>query len=227
MPTMPAAIAARAERWFGHPATVTEVTVLSPGLRTVTMAGDALRGRRYRPGDEIEFLVSEREFRHYTPSAYDPGTGTCSVVFQTHAGGPGSAWAAALKPGDPVSVMGPGGGVRFDPTVPAVLLGDATALGLFAALEASGTQVSGAIEIPAEDTAAAATVVRSVEVVAASTLRSWVTAHGAEVAAAKSRVYAVGHAQTIQQLRTLLRESGVSRQSIVVKAYWATGRTGL
>lgn len=36
MPTLPARLATRAERWFGHPATTTAVTELSPGLRRLT-----------------------------------------------------------------------------------------------------------------------------------------------------------------------------------------------
>src|SRR5262245_46320891 len=136
MPTMPAAIAARAERWLGRPATITAVDVLSPGLRWVTLSGEALRGRKYRPGDEIEFRVAPREFRHYTPARYDAGAGECEIVFQIHAGGPGSVWAAALSAGDAVAVMGPGGGgVRAVPRpTPAVVLGDATALGVFSAI---------------------------------------------------------------------------------------------
>ena len=42
----------------------------------------------------------------------------------------------------------------------------------------------------------------------------------------REAVYLAGHAQTLQRLRTALRATGVPRDSIVTKAYWATGRSG-
>ncbi|MET7400471.1 siderophore-interacting protein [Dactylosporangium sp. NPDC005572] len=137
MPTVPAPIASRFERWLGHPALVTAVDQHSAALRTVTFAGPALRGLRDAPGQEIEFRVGPRELRHYTAARYDPAAGELDVVFHTAADGPGARWAAALTTGAETSVLGPGGGLRWQPGRDTLLLGDATAIGLFQAFSAA------------------------------------------------------------------------------------------
>jgi NADPH-dependent ferric siderophore reductase len=134
MPELPAFLANVLEPRFARPAEVTDVDVLAPRLRRVRLAGDALRRVSFRPGQEVEFRVSERAFRHYTPASLDAARGTLDVVFFTHGGGPGSTWASALERGRRVNVLGPGGGFGLRDARRHVFLGDETALGAFACM---------------------------------------------------------------------------------------------
>jgi alkanesulfonate monooxygenase SsuD/methylene tetrahydromethanopterin reductase-like flavin-dependent oxidoreductase (luciferase family) len=165
VPTLPAPLAATAERWFGRPTTITAIEQLSPGLRRISFHTPDLIGRRWPPGQEIEFRVTDREFRHYTAFAVDTGAGTYDVVFTGTATGPGTHWAWNLRPGDGVGVMGPGGGVRRGRRE--LLLGDATTLGLFAALLTDAQTITGAVEVPAADRDAASAIVPGLAVVPA------------------------------------------------------------
>lgn len=227
MPTMPAPLAAHAERWFGRSVKVTTVDDLSANLRRITFAGDAMIGRSWRPGHEIEFRVSARDLRHYTPTRFEPTTGTFDVIFCTLAGGPGSVWVNRLRPGSHVAAIGPNPGLRFRPGQRCVVLGDASTIGLFASFGANATR--GAIEVPAPDQAAAALLAPELGILPASgspgsALRSWTAAATIDD---QESAYLAGHAETLQRLRALLRDRGVPRSRIVTKAYWASGRTGL
>lgn len=181
MPELPAFLAGRFERLFGRPCAVTEVETLAPRFRRIRFAGQALEGLRWRPGQDVEFLVGAREFRHYTPSWFDVETGAMDIIFHLHGphaawnasreqdgvkiGCPGSAWAEALTVGDDISMMGPAGdyGVT-DGEAWSLFLGDETTVSLFAALIAARSQskadgvngaggipVLGAVEIERED----------------------------------------------------------------------------
>ena len=122
---------------------------------------------RWRPGDEVEFRVSDRHLRHYTPSRFDPVTGTFDVIFCTLANGPGSSWAADLRRGQQVRVIGP---QSKPPTTHhgrrSVLLGDASTLGLFTSLSEAGAnpEARGAIEVPQNDRQAAAQLVPRLDI---------------------------------------------------------------
>jgi NADPH-dependent ferric siderophore reductase len=247
MPTVPAALATRAERWFGRPAAVTTIDDLSTGLRQITIAGPALRGRQWIPGQEVEFRVGDRDLRHYTPASVDPHTGQMRIIFSLQANGPGTRWARELRPGTGVTVLGPGGGIGHHPSTRSVMLGDATTIGLFAALlapadaagatgdadgHAPGTAGSlGAVEVPAADRDAAAVLLPALYVVTAgaapgAALVDWLT-RNTDAVLPGSRAYLAGHAQTIQTLRAILRQRGTPRRSITTKPHWANGRTGL
>lgn len=240
MPTLPTTLAARAEKLFGRPGVVAAVHDPSPGLRRVLFTVPGLAGRRWTPGQEIEFRVAEREFRHYTAAHVDTVTGTVTVVFALHASGPGTRWARSLRQGDEVALMGPGGGVRRRPARRELLLGDATAIGLFAALRCAGANGAGAtavgpagthgvVEVPTADVDAAADLLPGLDVIAATprpseALHAWLEDHDP---GENDHVIIGGHANSAQELRRRLRDAGLPRSAICVKAYWATGRAGL
>jgi NADPH-dependent ferric siderophore reductase len=237
MPSLPAPLAARAERWFGRPATVVEITELSPGLVRVGFAGPHWPGRSWVRGQEVEFRVGDREFRHYTPADVDPGSGRFDVVFVRHGDAPGTAWLAGLRVGSEVGVMGPGGGLRREPDRRELFLGDATTLGLFAALIPTSGDASGAVEVPAEDVAAAAALVPDLAVVVTgaahgSALDSWLGAHADDLVRGQEpppeQACLAGHVGTIDLLRRRTRtEFGLPRRAVATKAHWTEGRRGL
>lgn len=231
MPTLPAPLASRAERWFGHPVTVTAAESLSPNLRRITFSGEAMRDRSWRPGDEVQFRVADRHLRHYTPTRFDAQNGVFEMIIFIRPGGPGSTWAAGLRPGDRVSVIGPNSGLRYRADHQPLLVGDATTIGLFHALTqaSAGQPTAGAIEVPEADRAATTEIAPHLTILPersepGDALLAWArefTDTGAQ------RAYLAGHAQTLQQLRTILRTRGITRDRIVTKAFWATGRAGL
>lgn len=237
MPSLPAPLAARAERWFGRPAAVVEVTELSPGLVRVGFLGPHWRGRPWIRGQEVEFRVGDREFRHYTAADVDPDRGRFDVVFVRHGEAPGTAWLAGLDVGTEVGVMGPGGGLRRGLDRRELFLGDATALGLFAALIPTAGDARGAVEVPAADVAAAAALVPDLAVVATgaapgSALDSWLGVHADDLVRnddpPPDQACLAGHVGTIDLLRRRIRtELGLPRRAVVTKAHWTEGRKGL
>jgi NADPH-dependent ferric siderophore reductase len=223
MPTLPVFIADLVEPRFSTPVTVLSASMLGPRLKRVRFSSAALKRVAFRPGQEIEFRVSPREFRHYTPAYFDAANGTLDVVFFLHGLGPGSAWASALQVGSEANLLGPGGGVRVRQE-PLVLCGDETSLGLFESLsrtlrahvvveEALGAVLSSASVTPLGRVGERGTV-----------LAAW--AQTAEVPHAATWVLA-GHAGTIQRVRSALIERGIPRATIVSRPYWASGKRGL
>lgn len=233
MPSLPAPLAARAERWFGRPATVVEVVDLSPGLVRVGFVGPHWRERPWVRGQEVEFRVGDREFRHYTPCEVDPARGRFDVVFVRHGDGPGTRWLAGLELGTEVGVMGPGGGVRREPDRRELFLGDASALGLFAALVPTSGDARGAVEVAAADLGAAAALVPALDVVVAGAvpgiaLDAWVDGHLADREPPPEQVCLAGHVGTIDALRRRVRvQWGLARRAVATKAHWADGKEGL
>jgi NADPH-dependent ferric siderophore reductase len=231
MPTLPTGLAARAERWFARPVTVTAADRPSSTLHRVVFSGQSLLDRSWYPGAEVEFRVTDRDLRHYTPADFDPAAGTLEIVFHTAAGGPGSVWAAGLRPGRATALFGPHGGARWRLDRPALVLGDASTLGLLSGLLRAGTvPPRGAVEVPAGDEAAAAHLVVGLDVLTAraepgAALHAWL--RDARDPGPDEPVHLAGHGQTLQSLRTALRERGVARAAVRTRAFWATGRAGL
>ncbi|MGL5809387.1 MAG: siderophore-interacting protein [Nocardioides sp.] len=209
------------------------MTDLSPRLRRIGLGGDELAGLKWRAGQEIEFRIGSRDFRHYTPAMYDPVNGRMEVIFSFGTSGPGTLWARQLRTADRLSLLGPGGGVRVDRARPLTLLGDATTIGLFTALVAAGTaeiEGTGAVEVPPADVSTVRELLPSVDVIACETqpgraLERWIEERLPLPTGA--RVVLAGHAQSIQRLRSRLRVAGHSSRDVTMKAHWSTGRRGL
>lgn len=235
MPEMPRFLADALTPIFARTAQVQEIKEVAPRLRRVRFAGHSLCGRRFRPGQEIEFRVSERAFRHYTPASYDARAGTLDVLFYLHGKGPGSAWAESLAPGQEVGVLGPGGSFGLEPEAAHHLfLGDETCLGLFAAMLAAlpAGALSGAIELePGAESWPAAlglslVAIPRVEGSRGAALLHWLDAQRPR--AESGRVaYLAGHAGTIASLRASLLARGWSPRAIKTKPYWADDKRGL
>ncbi|QSQ12777.1 siderophore-interacting protein [Myxococcus landrumensis] len=233
MPEMPAVLANTLMPWFAKPSRVTRVETLAPRLRRVRFEGDALRGIAHAAGQEVEFRVGPTAFRHYTPSLMDPAGGAMEVIFYLHGQGPGSAWAEALKPGDAVDIIGPGGRLGVDLDAPAHLfLGDETCLGLFQAMIRalpSPLRLLGAVEVePGAEDWLARTGVPLAAVVRRASRGEALSAWLKQNVQPGATYYLAGHAGSIVALRKeLLERHGCSRRSLRSKAYWADGKRGL
>jgi NADPH-dependent ferric siderophore reductase len=235
MPEMPAFLANVLEPRFARAAQVLEVEELAPRLRRIRFGGKALQGLSFRAGQEIEFRVSERSFRHYTPSAYDRDAGSIDVVFFLHGKGPGSRWASALIVGSNANVLGPGGRFGLDPSSRHhVLVGDESALGLFACLSAGRSDVEAVVEVEqgAEGWPHLVGLGPSAHVTRhgsrGDALREWLSGRRlASTPTPETTVYLAGHAQTIARLQKELTTGGWGRAQLRTKPYWADGKRGL
>jgi len=114
-----------------HTATVQRTEQLSPSLVRLVVAGAGME--RFEPSPHadsyVKVLVEER-MRSYTVRAFDPATRELTLDFVVHGDeGVAGPWAAAARPGDELSFLGPGGGYSPDPTAQFHLLaGDLSAL---------------------------------------------------------------------------------------------------
>lgn len=232
MPQLPTFLADFMEPRFARKALVQEVWDLAPGLRKVAFQGAALHGVSYRPGQEIEFRVSRRAFRHYTPSFFSPEDGYLEVLFHLHGLGPGSTWAQTLSAGQPVNILGPGGRFGLRDADNHVFLGDETTLGLFSCLESSALRLcDGAIEVGPGALSWPDLAGLSIDSVErngqrGAALVDWLEGVNIRVKR-RTAFYLAGHAQTIASLRRWLTHHGWARRQIHCKTYWADGKCGL
>lgn len=122
-------------------------------MRLVRLRGEALRHLPWTAGQEVEFRVDPRAFRHYTPSRYDPERGEMEILFYLHGYGPGSDWVSHLVPEQPIALMGPGHGLNLaTESAWHLVIGDETTIGLFLAYQEAlpSTQpLLGAVEVAA------------------------------------------------------------------------------
>lgn len=121
---------------------VRRVTRLTPRMVRVTVGGDELAGWDPDPGPAAHLKVfvpvdgtGEPAMRTYTARRFDPHALELDLEFFLHGTGPASRWAAGCAPGDAVTVAGPRGTYRPDPSADwYLLLGDEAALPAVAAI---------------------------------------------------------------------------------------------
>ncbi|MCK9879012.1 hypothetical protein MXD59_25190 [Frankia sp. Ag45/Mut15] len=183
------------------------------------------------------------------------GGGVMTVLVHLHGTAPGTTWLLGRAAGDEVAVLGPGHALDRGPGERRLLLGDTCTIGTFAAMLAAdgvgpggdngapattttavagGVRYLGAVEVAEADAAAAAELLPGIDVVVeqaapGEALAGWVGNAAAEAGGdLADRAHLIGHAGTIQSLRTMLRATTtLDRRAIVTKPYWATGKVGL
>lgn len=137
---------------------VRRVDRVTPKNVRITLGGDALEGfgTPLLGGHIKVMLPGTNEVRAYTPHHFDAARREIEIDVILHGDSPGSRWATAAKPGDPVDLRGPGGrGHTVDPTAAWHLLaGDACAVPaigmVLAAIPASARAI---VIIEVDDTA--------------------------------------------------------------------------
>lgn len=181
-------------------------------------------------------------YRHCAGAGAGVDTGGGTGVGGDGGGGAGhltptERWLAALACDDPVVAIQPGAARTFqavgDRHGSYLLLGDATTVGLWNSLLAwlpPGAAVAGAVELPAADAELGRELLPGIDVLAGTAepgavLTRWLAERRLPRV---DHTYLSGHAQTIQRLRTDLRDRhGVPRTAIRTQPYWATGKAGL
>lgn len=211
-------------------ADVTEVTSLSPRMRRIELTAPEFDGQRWPLGCDIAIVLAGpdgRELRRrYTVRS---ATGRRLVIDAVlHGHGPGSDWAAALKPGDQVTFFGPRGEIE-----------PAEADWLLALTDESGLPAIGALaealgERPIRVLAEIADSSERYPLPASADVR-WLPRDGrpagtadllAEALAEFNRpdgrgyAYLLGESRVVSQLRDALVALGLDRTAVYAKGYW-------
>ena len=217
--------------------TVTSTETLSPGMVRVSFHSEDLsafadstatdRYVKLQLGTEAESVV-----RTYTVVDPDVAAGTVAIDFVVHGdSGVAGPWAAAAKPGDRLTVRGPGGGYAPSDDVDWHLFaGDESAIPAIRAALAQlkeGATAYVVLEVPREEH-------RLDLPTSDDTFVTWVGP--GELADAvrdvpwqpgRVQVFAHGEAESIMHgVRPyVLKERGVPREDASISGYWRTGRS--
>ncbi|WP_091228480.1 siderophore-interacting protein [Microbacterium sp. 3J1] len=168
--------------------------------------------------------------RTYTVRSSDPDRRRLVIDFVVHGDeGVAGPWARRAKPGDTLVVSGAGGGYRPDPKAPwHLLIGDHTALpAISSAIDAMATDAVGHVLLALPDPAD-----RILPEVPVGVTVSWTTTDDELLAALAALPWADGHPSvfahgergTIKEIRAVLKQREVPRESLSISAYWARGR---
>lgn len=218
---------------------VTETIMYSPEIKKIIFRAE-LNHIDFYPGSSMVFRASDRELRHYTPSAFDRERGLFEILFHIHGNGPGSKLADRLLPGERLKVSAPGGKKLYekDKTFH-FFFGDETSLSFYVALlreinknkqwargifelnevnrniaEERGYDVKTVLKTP-EEPAKEALIV----------LEAWITAKPELFK--QSVFYLTGNVASVQKFRSVLKKYGVSSKNLKLQGYWAEGSVGL
>jgi ferric-chelate reductase (NADPH) len=224
---------------FTKQARVTSLEHVADAFTRVTLAGDALRGVAWTPGQKLQIAVKGFTQRTFTPILWDATEGSTELLVYAHSEGAVARWIGTLEVGASCSLFGPRSSLDLDSVGrPALLFGDETSFGLARAL-ASTTR--GTADVPllfevssrsASEQALTAIGIRGAELVE----RRVDDAHldeletTVETLVRRSSIQGAvlsGKATTLRAVSRRLRDLGLSRAQIRTKAYWAPGKSGL
>lgn len=213
-----------------YQASVTELANLSPRMRRVTLASAELAGARWPLGCDLAIVLAGpdgRELRRrYTVRSMAEEMLVLDAVLHGH--GPGSAWAAGLRPGDPVTFFGPRGEIGLPDADWLLALTDESGLPAIAAVaEALGSRpISVLAEIADAD--------ERYPLPANAEVR-WLTRDGrpagsADLLAAalaefgppagRGYAYVLAESRAAVLLRDALPAVGLDRTAVYAKGYW-------
>ena len=218
-----------------HDATVTEIEDIGSSFRRVVLAGEALRGQSFTPGDKLQMLLPSKDCRTYTPITWDASRGRTELLVYHHNDSPSGVWIRTLRKGDVCRFVGPQRSLRVPTDAETVVLfGDETSCAVAHAIAAaiSPARLVCVFEARAEE----ATRRALGELGDRATLvwRDPDDAHLDRVVAGLTNASAhpgaelllTGRAQAIQGVRAGLKRQAVDARS-TVRAYWSLGRVGL
>ena len=209
---------------------MTKLTDLSPRMRRITLSSPEFAGFPWPLGCDIAIVLAGpdgREVRRrYTVRSVRDGSLVLDAVLHGH--GPGSAWAAGLHPGDPVTFFGPRGEIEVAEADWLLALTDESGLPAIAALaEALADRpitvlaeiADDAERYPLPPNAAVRWLARndrpagSAELLAEALTRfRRPEGHG--------YAYVLGESRAVVQLRDALVGLGLGRCDVYAKGYW-------
>lgn len=229
-------------KWLTHEAHVDAVHVLSPHFRLLTVRSEAFGRQAHVPGDKMQVWVGGMALRTFTPFRRDAGDDSFALLGYLHGSAPAARWLGGVAPDDRCHVMGPRRAMNLaaiDRST--VFVGDETSFGLALALcrtPLGGLDTHFIFEVA--DAGEARTVLDAVG--RGMLQQAWLVerraddAHLADVETALTRYAATdsfrqyvlsGQSLVIQRLQRTLKCAGAKPSQMLVKAYWAPGKTAL
>jgi NADPH-dependent ferric siderophore reductase len=216
-------------------AAIARIREVAPAFRELELVGEALRGASYNAGDKVQIMLG-MQARTYTPYGFDAARGALTLLVYAHGDGPGARWGRAAATGDTVRLFGPRGSLPL-PSLrgPVVLFGDETSLGVTRALvehrgAADGVEAVLEVSSPGDTGAAAdALGIRPALVARGAGHLAEVERHLREALQRTpgAQLVLTGQAQSIQALRTALKQRPTPHAGQKAKPYWSVGKKGL
>lgn len=236
-PRQPGRVGRALIRMLMRHAHVVAVESVADRFRLMTLEGPGFKGLSWVPGQKVQVAMgSAFVARTFTPIEWDASSGRTRLLGYAHGSGPGSAWISGARPGDECDVFGPRASLDASRVGgQCVVLGDETSIGLAGAL--SRQLPGGALRclIEANDVADSRQALTRLEIADVELFeRTGHDAHLDEIerrlpalAAAGASFVMTGKATSIQRQRRVLIGLGVPAGRLLVKPYWAPGKTGL
>lgn len=216
---------------------VSKLERLAEDFILIEMTGTKLKEAKCIPGCKVQVDVGNLTYRTYTPIHVDKDEGKLSFLCYNRKEGPASTWIHSLKVGDPCEVFGPRESLDFSNLEgDAILFGDETSFGIAKVLQNNvkkksytflelnsaevGKEVLGHLGLTG-----LRMMKRSLEGSHLQTMAKEMFDLISEIPDAK--IFLTGRASSIQQVRSYLKNSGISTNRLKVRAYWADGKKGL
>ena len=241
--------------------TVIRAESVTPWLRRITLGGDALAGftadepaasvRLLIPSEDApeiviptwrgnEFLLpddSKPTIRTFTPRAFDAAALELDVDVVIHGHGPASEWAAAVIPGAPAAISGPGRGYAVDTSASRfVIAGDESAIpAIRQVVDAIPENATAQVFIEVTRPDARTPISDRHEAPITWLDRADDEPPGSRIVAAmkdtpidhETRIWAAGEAASMQRTRHhCFDEIGIPRAHCTIRGYWKHGRGG-
>lgn len=225
-----------------HDACVIGIEDITPRMRRITVASDALKAMPIdRPAMWMKLFFPmpsniKPQGRAYTIRAYNAAQGWMALDFALHGDqGPASWWIARVREGDTLQLAGPRSGYWIDPSKPEqVLIGDATALPAIAGIvERLPIGIRAQVFIEVADAAEEQALISPADL-----MIHWVhsgtafpgTTGKLELTVQQAglprdcQIFLAGEAFMVRAMRThLLVDRGILHPSIDAKGYWRLG----
>lgn len=215
-----------------HTAEVKAVHPISGQLKQIVCRGD-LPDEIFFPGEELLFLVGEKQIRRYALSSFDREQGIITVIAYLSGNGPGGRWAASLQPGDVVAFSLGAERLPYEEEgTHHFFFGDATTIGLFNGYKdkilAAGHEYFGVLELDPENEPALAALKLMVDAVPlsgeapAAAAIQWMEEMHPNCWAAWERAgfYLAGREASVQAFKKYLGERQVAARQIRTLVYW-------
>lgn len=223
---------------FTNTGRIADVHEASANFRFIEIEAEAFLGMNLRPGDKVQINTGDWNMRTYTPFSLNPESGHLGILAFLHGKGPGSDWAATLKVGDTCQIFGPRQSLKIpESTDQFVLFGDETAIALATTMrrhmkynrpskllfEATDPDEIDSITNDLGLTDVEIFAKNSTGGVSEDALKAVLNS----VRGTTSQVILAGRAQSIQQLRSRLKDVGFPMSQVTAKVYWSDGKVGL
>jgi len=220
------------------PARVSNVKRLTERFRLIDLEASGFKSAVRGAGQKVEIDVGDGSMRTYTPISIDASTGCLRILTFVNGIGPGSAWAACVKAGNKVRVVGPRASLRVSTlNESAILFGDETSFGVAKTLQAQLGNVKTSFVFEVGSLEEARVALDELELGCAKLIEKHPDGVHLQNAALPIKeammerkageLFFTGCAFSIRRVRAILSASGVDLRRSKVKAYWAPGKRGL